>query len=610
MKRCPECRRDYYDDTLLYCLDDGNALLEGPASSKSEPPVPLLPEEGGPKAGVLGAAGGQFGDEPQTAILHSTAAPGEAPTRAQINTTDQTAILRTGAEAEPQESLGGSTERQSFSVRRNAKPLIAAAVAVAVLVGGFFGYRYFDAADTERINSIAVLPFENRSGSGDTEYLSDGLADSLIYRLSQLPNLKVSPTSSVMRYKGKGGDTSQIAKELNVDAVMSGRLVQIGDSLNISVQLTDARTDKLIWAEQYDRKMADLLATQREIATTIAQKLQLKLSGDDAKGITKKYTDNNDAYQLYLKGRYHLAKRTKDDILKGIDYFQQAIRLDPNFALAYARISDAYMSMPAYPYMAPMDAYPQAKAAASRAVEIDPMLAEGHTFLGMTLAICDWNWAAAEREFKRGIELDPNNAATHFRYGQIYLADMGRVDEAIVKVKQALELEPLDLNMGANLAWLYLFARQNDKALEQAKKVYEMEPTFPVGRWMLGETYALSGMYDESIAINEQTLKADPTSQFALRNIGFSYAKSGRRREAEEIVQRFKDLRKTQYVLSYRLASLYAALGDKDEAFAELDRAYNERDWQLQRIKVDPFWDSLRDDPRFKSILRRMNLPE
>ncbi|MDI1243361.1 MAG: tetratricopeptide repeat protein [bacterium] len=187
---------------------------------------------------------------------------------------------------------------------------------------------------------------------------------------------------------------------------------------------------------------------------------------------------------------------------------------------------------------------------------------------------------------------------------------MGRIDEAIAKVKQALELEPLDLNMGANLAWLYLFSRENDKALEQARKIYELDPNFPVGRWMLGETYALSGMYEESLLLNEQTLKNDPTSQFALRNIGFAYAKSGRRQEAEEIVQRFKDLRKTQYVLSYRFASLYAGLGDKEEAFAELERAFEERDWQLQRIKVDPFMDPLRSDPRYKDLLKRMNLPE
>ncbi len=574
MKRCPECRRDYYDDTLGFCLEDGTPLVQGS--------VP-----------VNQAAS----DEPATAILRGSELPSESPTKAQINTTNETAILPSGIT---------DVSKRGFDKRLVAAPFLLS----IIVLGGFFGYRYFKPADSQQINSIAVLPFENRSGNTDTDYLSDGLADSLIYRLAQLPNLKVSPTSSVMRYKGKETDVAQIAKELEVDAVMSGRLVQRGDDLSISVQLIDSRTKKLIWAEQYDRKMADLLATQREIATTITQKLQLKLSGDDAKGITKKYTDNNEAYQLYLKGRYHLAKRTKDEIVKGIDYFEQAIGLDPNFALAYARISDSYLSMPAYPYMAPKEAYPQAKMAASRAVEIDPTLAEGHTFLAMTLAICDHNWPESEGEFKRGIELDTNSASAHFRYGQIYLADLGRIDEAIAETKRALEVEPLDLNMGANLAWLYMFSRQNDKALEQAKKIYEMEPTFPVGRWMLGEGYVMSGMYQESLALNEPILQADPTSQYTLRNVGVAYAKLGRTHDAEQIVQRYKELRKTQYVLSYRFATVYAALGDRDAAFAELDRAFDERDWQLQRIKVDPFMDPLRDDPRYKAMLKRMNLPD
>ena len=317
MKRCPECRRDYYDDTLLYCLDDGNALLEGPANL-SEPPA---------------SAGGQFGDEPATAILHSTAAPGEAPTRAQIHMTDQTAVLPTGT--------GDIVPKP----RGLDKRLLAALFLLAIIIlGGFIGYRYFKPGTSEQINSIAVLPFENRSGSADTDYLSDGLADSLIYRLSQLPNLKVSPTSSVMRYKGKETDVAQIAKELEVDAIMSGRLTQRGDDLSISVQLIDSRTKKLIWAEQYDRKMADLLATQREIATTITQKLQLKLSGDDTKGLTKHYTENNEAYQLYLKGRFYLSRRTAKDAQKSIEHFGQATAIDPKFALAYAE--SIYEKMP------------------------------------------------------------------------------------------------------------------------------------------------------------------------------------------------------------------------------------------------------------------------
>jgi TolB-like protein/Flp pilus assembly protein TadD len=572
MKRCPECGRNYNDDSMSFCLDDGSELLFGPASI----------------------------DEPATAILHSTAAPGEAPTRAQIPMTEQTAVLPIGTGDIVPKSTG-------FDRRLLAAPFLLA----IIVLGIFFGYRYFKPAGTEQITSIAVLPFENRSGNADPDYLSDGLADSLIYRLSQLPNLKVSPTSSVMRYKGKDTDVAQIAKELEVDAVMSGRLTQRGDDLSISVQLIDSRTKKLIWAEQYDRKMADLLATQREIATTITQKLQLKLSGEDAKGIAKKYTDNNEAYQLYLRGRYSFAKRTKVDMLAAIEYFRQAIKTDPKFALAYARLSEAYATMPAYPYLSPKEAFPEAKAAAQKALEIDPTLAEAHTFLAYSLAIYDWNWKEAETEFKRAIELDPNNSSAHFRYGQIYLMPVGRIDEGIAEIKRGMELEPLDINMGASLAWAYLVAGQNDKALEQARKIYDLEPGHPVVRWMLGQALIIKGMYPEAISLNEQWLQTDPTSQLLIRDGGVAYAKAGRLDKAEEMISRFREIAKTQYVPPSNIAVIYAALGDKDKAFVELNKAFEVRDWFLYRMNADVvLWNPLRDDPRFKAMLKRLNLPE
>ena len=407
---------------MAFCLDDGTELLYGPAA-------PLVSDEGWPKAGVVGA------EEPATAILHSMPSAGEAATRAQISTTEGTVAATTSG----------------FDKRFLLAPLVIA----AIVLGGFAGYRYWVPTDSGEIDSIAVLPFENRSGSGDTEYLSDGLADSLIFRLSQLPNLKVSPTSSVMRYKGKGTETSQIAKELNVDAVMSGRLVQVGDSLNISVQLTDARTDKLIWAEQYDRKLSDLLTTQREIATAITQKLQLKLAGDE-KGIAKKYTNSSEAYQLYLKGRYHFARRTKEDVKKAIESYEQAIKLDPNFAIAYARIAEAYNQLSNYPYASPKEAFPKAKAAAERAIAIDPTLSEAHTAMGNTLTSYDWNWTAAEESCKRALELDPNSATAHYRYATEYLISVGKTKEAVAEVERALEMEPLDPNMVANLGRVYL----------------------------------------------------------------------------------------------------------------------------------------------------------
>lgn len=485
-------------------------------------------------------------------------------------------------------------------------------IALLLLVGVAIGLGFYLRADNSAsaIDSIAVLPFQNRSSDADTEYLSDGLAESLIYRLSQLPNLKVSPTSSVIRYKGKDTDITQIANELEVDAVMSGRVSQRGDDLTISVELVDARTKKLIWAEQYDRKMSDLLATQREIATAITQKLELKFSGNDAKGITKRYTDSNEAYQLYLKGRYSFAKRTKDDMLRAIEYFRQAIKLDPKFALAYARISEIYGSMPAYPYFSPKEAFPQAKAAAQQALEIDPTLAEAHTFLAYSLVIYDWNWVEAERSFKRAIELDPNNSAAHFRYGQVYLAPTGRVDEALAEIKRGLDLEPLDINMGATLSWAYFVVGQDDKALEQAKKTYDLDPGHPISRWILSQAYTNKGMYLEAISVSEQWLQTDPTNQFALRDAGIAYAKAGRRDKAEEMIGRFRDIAKTQYVPTCRLAAIYGALSEKDKAFEELNKAFEARDWELFRMNADTYWHPLRDDPRFKEMVKRLNLPE
>ena len=390
---------------------------------------------------------------------------------------------------------------------------------------------------------------------------------------------------------------------------MSGKLAQRGDDLTISVELTDTRTKKLIWAEQYDRKMSDLLATQREIARMITEKLQLKLTGNE-KGIAKKYTDSNEAYQLYLRGRYSFAKRTKNEMLQAVEYFQQAIQLDPKFALAYARISETYGSMPAYPYLSPKEAFPQAKAAALQALEIDPTLAEAHTFLAYSLVIYDWNWAEGETSFKRAIELDPNNSAAHFRYGQIYLIPTGRVDDGVAEIKRGLDMEPLDINMGATLAWAYMVAGQKDKALEQAKKTYDLEPSHPIGRWMLSQVYSYNGMFQEAILLDEQWLQADPMNQIAIRNAGIAYAKAGRRDKAEEMINRFREIAKTQYVPPSRIAGIYVAVGDKDKAFGELNKAFDVRDWELYRLRTDTFWNSLHDEPRYKDLLKRLNLPK
>ncbi len=568
MKRCPECGRDYNDDSMSFCLDDGSELLFGPAS-----------------------------DEPATAILHSTDASREAGTMAQIHTTARTAY-------QPSENAPPPA-RKALDKRLLLAPIAAAVIALA----GYFGYIYFTPAASGQINSIAVLPFENRSGNVDSEYLSDGLSDSLIYRLTQLPNLKVSPTSSVIRYKGKPTDVAEIARELEVDAVMSGKLAVRGDNLTISVELIDARTKKLIWAEQYDRKMSDLLATQREIATTITEKLQLKLAGDETRGITKKYTDSNEAYQLYMRGRYSFAKRTKEEMLRSIEYFKQAVKIDPKFALAYARISEVYGSMPAYPYLSPKEAFPEAKTAAEKALEIDPTLSEAHTFLAYAQVIYDWNWADGERSFKRALELDPNNFSAHFRYGQIYLLPVGRFDESVSEIEQGLKAEPLDVNMGISLAWGNLVRGQNEKALEQVRRFYDLEPNHPLSQWVLAQVLNEMGKHEEAISVCERWLQRDPNNQLAIRDAGVAYARAGRRDKAEEMIALYRELAKTQWVPTGRIAAIYGALGEKDKAFAELEKAFKARDWDMHRINIEVYMRPLRDDPRFASFVKRLNLP-
>jgi len=466
----------------------------------------------------------------------------------------------------------------------------------------FFKFRA-SATPTDAIKSIAVLPFQNRSDDADTDYLSDGLTESLIFRLSQLPGLKVSPTSSVMRYKGKDTDVAKIASDLGVDSVMTGRLVKRGDNFNITVELVDVRNNKSLWGEQYERKLADLLTTQREIAASITDKLQLKLTGNENKGVVKRYTNSNEAYQLYLKGSFYFARRSEQDIRHSIELFQQAIKLDPNFALAYVRVAECYNVLPSYPYAAPSETNTLAKEAINKALEIDPDLPEAHTVAGLIAATYEWDWAKAEREFKRSLELDPNLAITHYRYAWVYLSPLGRHDEAIAEMKRAMELEPLSLVQGANFAGVYIYARQFDKALDQAKKTYDLDPSLITAQNWICHAYNVNGMYEESLRISEK-------NNLLYSAQSYAYAKSGRRTEAEATLKRWLEFGKTRYIAYYWLAITYAALGEKDLAFAALEQAYKEHDWFLPRIKVDPYMDPLRDDPRFAAILKRLNFPE
>lgn len=347
-----------------------------------------------------------------------------------------------------------------------------------------------------------MLPFENKIENPDSEYLSDGLTESLIYRLSQLPDLRVSPTSSVFRYKGKNADIKSIANELGVGAVMTGRISQRGENLMISVELVDAQKNTLLWGEQYDRQMSELLTTQREIAAEIVHKLQLRLSGEGQQKLAKKYTDSNEAYQLYLQGRFYWNKRDEENIRKAIEQFKSAADKDPGFALAFVGLADCYSTLPFYSSASPKQVFPQAKAYAERALQIDNSLAEAHSSLGYADMYL-WNWAEAENELQRGIELNPNYGTAHKFYGN-YLVNLARFDEGIVKLKRAQELEPLSLIISANLADAFLGKGDLKSALEQCQRAIDLDPNWYIAREKLALVYLRQGRIRDAVAEAEK----------------------------------------------------------------------------------------------------------
>jgi len=581
VKRCPTCNRVENDDALVFCRVDGATLINASSS---------------------------LGSEMGTARLHSGSMVAEIETNLLPNITNAGINRSTGPTTVlPNQAFGPTSQLKPGSRKRLTTIVVVATAAIAASTA-FFVNSYLLKKSEKTIQSIAVMPFVNDSGNVDVEYLSDGMTETLIGSLSQLPNVSVKARSSVFRYKGKETNAQTIGKELNVQSILNGRVVQRGDELAVTLELVDAQTENVIWSGRYNRKQADLVTLQSEIARDVSSKLRTKLSGADEAKVTKTYTANPQAYQLYLKGRFYDAKRTKEDLLRSIELFEQAARLDPNFALAYVGIANSSGHMTGYGYAAPNEVFPKAIAALRQALHIDPELAEGHASYADILAEYDWNWSEAEREFKRSLELNPNVAQTHYQYGTSCLIPQGRFDEAIIELKRGLELEPLSVHMTANVAGLYANARKYDLAMEHAREAVRLEPGHPTARFWIGFVSAANGMYDEAISVCEPTLRSDPTNQDCLQVVGYAYAKAGRRREAEEVIRKFDEIGKTQYSVMYRAAVIYALLADKEKSFATLEKAFAAHDWDLNRINVDPFVDSLRDDPRFKDLTKRMGL--
>ena len=496
-----------------------------------------------------------------------------------------------------------SSAEYIISEIRRRKRSLTVALAVLLLAAVGFGYWFFArrASNATQIESIAVLPFVNASGNSDIEYLSDGLTESLITSLSQLPKLSVKARSTVFHYKGKDVTPQQVGSELSVQAVLNGRVVQRGDQLTLSLELVDARTGNQIWGEQYNRKMADLVSLQSEIARDVSSKLQLKLSGADEQKLTKNYPVNAEAYQLYLRGRFYWNKRTADNLKKSIEYFQQAIAVDPNYALAYAGLADGYALLSAFGVIPPHEGTPKAREFALKALSLDNSLGEPHATLALKLQDYDYDFAGAEREFKLSIALNPNYATAHQWYGE--LLGLGRFEEAFAEFRRALEIDPLSLPVNWHYGRSLYVARKYDESLAQLKKTVELDATFPGVHVTLAQVYQAKGNYAESVEEYAKFEELNGESQNA-KVMRESFAKGGWQGFLRVMTA------ENQHIDSWPVMTFQAELGEKDKAFAVLNKAYESRHADIQALKVEPLLDPLRNDPRFAELMRRVGLPQ
>ena len=460
---------------------------------------------------------------------------------------------------------------------------------------------------TPRGKSLAVLPFLNPAGDPEIDYLAEGITETLINGLSPLRKLRVMARSTMFRYRGDA-DPQQVGRELSVDTVLSGRVVARGPALAISVELVDASNGWRLWGARYDRPIADLLSVQEEIAREITTSLKLTLEPEQKKKLAKRYEADREAYPMYLKGRYHWNKGTVPGFQKALELFQEAIEKDPTYALAWAGVSDCYamLGMDRYAAMTPRDAYPKAKAAARKALEIDDGLAEAHTSLGYARLI-SWEWAGAEEEFRRAIQLNPDHAQAHHYYGFL-LGARGRAEESLTQFRQALEIDPLSLLTNADYGWSYYCAHRYDEAVEQLQKTLEMDARFPQTYLWLGLAYQAAGLYEQSIAAFDEGIRLTNGNATFVAGRGVTLALAGRRDEAQRILEDFEERRKTQYVPMASLVQMNTALGNFDRAFEWLEQAAEYRASFMMPAKVYPFFDPLRSDPRFPALLERSGL--
>jgi DNA-binding winged helix-turn-helix (wHTH) protein/TolB-like protein/Tfp pilus assembly protein PilF len=480
-------------------------------------------------------------------------------------------------------------------------------VAALLAVGAFYLWRAQKPGTDTPIRTIAVLPFKPLVVENRNESLEMGMADTLIAKLSSIKEVTVRPLTSVRKYDGPEQNSIEAGRELGVEAVLDGTIQRWGNRIRVTVRLVRVSDEKQLWDDHFDEDFTDIFSLQDSICERVMRELALELSGEERELLAKRYTADPEAYELYLKGRFFWNQRTRQGTRQAIEYFQHVLERDPNYALAYAGLADCYRSLPIRSDVPSREAFPKAKQAALKALEIDKQLAEAHTTLGWIKFYFDWDWEGSEKEFRQAVEINPNYPLAHLGYAHL-LANLGRHEEAQKKVDRALSLDPLSGFAGVMKAQFLFHARRYPNAKDQLQKTLEIEPNFWIGQLLLGSIHQHEGRYEEALEAFRKAKEFSGGATQGTSLIAYTYAVSGQRREAGRILHELKSISQQRYVPPYNIAMVYNGLGNSDETLRWLEKAYEERDVHLVFLGVDPRWDALRSDPGFISLLKRINL--
>jgi len=566
MKQCPECNRVYYDEKLNFCLDDGEWLHDAPDTG--EPPTEMLG----------------------------------------VDFTSSEARTRTFEPATSSPNVPALSTVTKPASKKNS--LIAGALGILLVTAlGLGSYWLYGGQSRKQINSIAVMPFLNEGGSADAEYLSDGMTDSLISSLSDLPELSVKARNSVFRYKGKDILPKAVGAELSVQGLVLGRVLQRGSDIALHIELVDTQSENVLWSSDYNRPVTNLVGLQSEIARDVATKLRAKLTSAEEKLVTRNYPVNTEAYELYLKGRYFAGgKYTEESMLKAIGYFNQALEKDPAYALAYTGLARTYMNLGhVWGFRPPKETFPLAKAAISKALDIDNTLAEAHAVAAEYQISYEWNWAEGEREIIKALELNPNDAGAHTLYGTYFQAK-GQFDAAIEQRKKAREVDTLSPLLTANVGYPLYYAGRYDEAIQYFQRGLELDPNFAWSYLWIGQAELENGKTDDALKNIQKAIALSEGNVRIAATLGYAYAKVGNRAEAERIINQLQAKSKESYISPYFIAVVYSGLDEKDAAFEWLEKACDERHPYLTLMAVEPVFNNLHSDPRFQELKRRVGL--